>query len=61
MVRGGALCIKLLGGGLLIGCSRGLPLAQVVASLVLLPHAVDQEEDEEDGEEEANDPARNDG
>lgn len=51
--KGAVLCVKLLSGGLLIGCTGGFPLTQVVAALVLLPHAVDQEEDEEDGEQEA--------
>lgn len=51
--RGRLLCIKLLGWGLLIGCAGGFPLSQVIAALILLPHAVDQEEDEEDGEQEA--------
>ena len=50
---GGTLCIKLLGRGLLIGCAGGFSLSQVVAALVLLPHAVDEQEDEEDGEQEA--------
>lgn len=55
LMTGGAgfLCIKLLGWGLLVGGAGGFPLSQVVAALVLLPHAVDQEEDEEDGEQEA--------
>lgn len=53
MMGGWLLCIKLLGWGLLIGCSGGFPLSQVVAALVLLPHAVDQEEDEEDGKQKA--------
>lgn len=60
MTEGGGrvlLCIKLLGWGFLIGCARGFPLSQVVAALVLLPHAVNQEEDEEDGEQEADDAA----
>lgn len=47
------LCIKLLGWGLLVGGAGGFPLSQVVAALVLLPHAVDQEKDEEDGKQEA--------
>ncbi len=51
--RGLLLCIKLLGWGLLIGCAGGFPLSQVIAALILLPHAVDQQEDEEDGEQEA--------
>lgn len=55
--RGRLLCIKLLGRGLLVGGAGGFPLSQVVAALVLLPHAVDQEEDEEDGEQEADDSA----
>ena len=53
------LCIKLLGGGLLVGGAGGFPLSQIVAALVLLPHAVDQEEDEEDGEQEADHAAGN--
>lgn len=48
-VRGQGLCINLRGGGLLID---GL-LPQVVAALVLLLHAVDEEEDEEHGEHQA--------
>lgn len=52
------LCIKLLGWGLLVGRAGGFPLSQVVAALVLLPHAVDEQEDEEDGEQEANHAAR---
>ena len=59
--RGRLLCIKLLGRGLLVGGAGGFPLSQVVAALVLLPHAVDQEEDEEDGEQEADDSACNNG
>lgn len=55
-----SLCVKLLGGGLLVGGAGGFPLAQVVAALVLLPHAVDQQEDEEDGKEEADDAAGDD-
>lgn len=55
----GTLCIKLLGGGFLISCSIGFPLAQVVAALVLLPHAVNQEQDEEDGKQEADHTAGN--
>lgn len=55
----GGLRVKLLGWGLLIGCTGGFSLSEVVAALVLLPHAVDQEEDEEDGEQEANDAAGN--
>lgn len=51
--RAGFLRVKLLGWGLLVGGAGGFPLSQVVAALVLLPHAVDQEEDEEDGEQEA--------
>jgi len=53
------LCIELLGGGLLVGGAGGFPLPQVVAALVLLPHAVHQEEDEEDGEQEADHAACN--
>lgn len=45
-VKGQGLCVDLRGGGLLID---GL-LPQVVAALVLLLHAVDEEEDEEHGE-----------
>lgn len=56
---GGALCIKLLGGGLLVSRAGGLPLPQVVTALVLLPHAVDEQEDEEDGEQEADHAACN--
>lgn len=56
-MRGGCLRVKLLGWGLLIGCAGGFSLSEVVAALVLLPHAVDQEEDEEDGEQEANNAA----
>lgn len=57
MKREGRLCVKLLGWGLLIGCAGGFPLSEVVAALVLLPHAVDQEEDEKDGKQEANNAA----
>lgn len=57
LMRGGSafhfLCIKLLGWSLLVGGTRGFPLSQVVAALVLLPHAVDQEKDEEDGKQKA--------
>lgn len=53
----GRLRVKLLGRGLLIGRTGGFSLSEVVAALVLLPHAVDQEEDEEDGEQEANNAA----
>lgn len=56
-----SLCVKLLGGGFLISRSGGLPLSQIVAAFVLLSHAVHQEEDEEDGKEEANNSARDDG
>lgn len=59
VIRGGCLCVKLLGWGLLIGCAGGFSLSEVVAALILLPHAVDQEEDEEDGEQEANNAAGN--
>lgn len=47
------LCVKLLGGGLLVSRPVGFPLAQVVAALVLLPHAVHQQQDQEDGEQES--------
>lgn len=57
--EGRVLCIKLLGWGLLIGCAGGFPLSQVVAALVLLPHAVDEQEDEEDGKQEADHAACN--
>lgn len=55
LVRGErVLCIKLLGWSLLIGCAGGFSLSQVIAAFILLPHAVHQEEDEEDGKQEAN-------
>lgn len=47
--KGPGLCIDLCGGGLLVD---GL-LPQVVAALVLLLHAVDEEEDEEHGKHQA--------
>lgn len=51
---GQGLCVDLCGGGFLVD---GL-LPQFVAPLVLLLHAVDEEEDEEDGEHEADCAAR---
>lgn len=51
---GQGLCVDLCGGGFLVD---GL-LPQIVAPLVLLLHAVDEEEDEEDGEQEADCAAR---
>lgn len=57
--EGEILCIKLLGWGLLIGCAGGFPLSQVVAALILLPHAVDQQEDEEDCKQETDHAACN--
>lgn len=56
-----SLCIKLLGRSFLIHCSRGFPLTKIIAAFVLLPHAVHQEEDEEDGEEKSNNSTCNDG
>ena len=50
-------CIDLGGGCFLVD---GL-FAQVVTAFVFLLHAVDQEKDEEDGEEQANGTAGNDG
>lgn len=46
---GQGLCVDLCGGSFLVD---GL-LPQIVAALVLLLHAVDEEEDEEDGEHQA--------
>lgn len=46
---GRGLCVDLCGGGLLVD---GL-LRQIVAALVLFLHAIDEEEDEEDGEHQA--------
>lgn len=54
---GQGLCVDLCGGGLLVD---GL-LPQIVAALVLLLHAVDEEEDEEDGEHQADGAARDQG
>ena len=48
------LCVDLCGGGFLVD---GF-LPQVVAALVLLLHAVDEQEDEEDGEHQADGAAR---
>lgn len=56
----GSLCVKLLGRSLLIHCSGGFPLTEIVAAFILLSHAVHQEEDEEDGKEKANNSACND-
>lgn len=59
LADGGASGVKLLGRSFLIGCSRRLPLSQVVAAFVLLPHPVNQQEDEEDGKQEADHAACN--
>lgn len=56
-MRGGGgqgLCVDLCGGGLLVD---GF-FPQIVAALVLLLHAVDEEGDGEDGEYQANSAAR---
>lgn len=45
----GGLCVDLCGGGFLVDWL----LPQVVTALVLLLHAVNEEEDEEDSEEQA--------
>lgn len=49
----GHLGIELLGWSLLIGRAGWFTLPQVVAALILLPHAVHQEEDQENGEQKA--------
>lgn len=50
---GGASGVELIGGGFFVD---GF-LAQVVASLILLLHAVHEQQDEEDGKEDAHDTA----
>lgn len=57
----GSLCIKLLGRSFLIHRSRGFPLTEIIAAFILLPHAVHQEKDEEDGKEKSNNSTSNDG
>lgn len=52
--REGHLCVDLCGGGFLVD---GF-LPQIVASFILLLHAVDEQEDEEDGEQQTDGAAR---
>ena len=42
----GHLGVELLGRSLLIGCAGWFTLPQIVAALILLPHAVHQEEED---------------